>query len=206
MPRAHQSRRRWMSSRFTDSVSKIRQKQNNRRTHLTLTSYLHTHTNFQFSVNIFILLEGKKKRRRRSSNHLNRRRRHRRDQGIRMRQLKHLRFKLGISYLHTFLEGCDECVTGGTKQGRGLIHVLKNKKNHTENLTHAQPHNQGQPENQLRKLIKAYHLDGIKTKPNQQLSTVLLQLAQRTQRERFFSILVSKLLSGCKDSLDCLKK
>lgn len=56
--------------------------------------------------------------------HLNRRRRHRRDQGIRMRQLKHLRFKLGVRYLHTFLKGCDECITGGTKQGRGFIHVL----------------------------------------------------------------------------------
>lgn len=56
--------------------------------------------------------------------HLNRRRRHRRNQGIRMRQLKHLRFKLGIRYLHTFLKGCDECITGGTKQGRGFIHIL----------------------------------------------------------------------------------
>lgn len=45
-----------------------------------------------------------------------------------MRQLKHLGFKLGIGYLHTVLEGGDECATGGTEQGGGFVHVLENDK------------------------------------------------------------------------------
>lgn len=58
-------------------------------------------------------------------NHLDRWWWHRRNQGIRVRQLEHLWLKFGISNLHTFFKRCDKCITGGTKQGRGFIHVLK---------------------------------------------------------------------------------
>lgn len=58
-------------------------------------------------------------------NHLDRWWWHRRNQGIRVRQLEHFWLKLGMSNLHTFFKCCDKCITCGTKQGRGFIHVLK---------------------------------------------------------------------------------